>query len=70
MLNFDTPVDRLAFEASVEVGRLQDRCDTLERLVFILLHISRETEDFWPFVTDEEKKFAADFFDEMRGKYS
>ena len=42
---------------------LQQRVERLEKLVAILLYISKEVEDFWPYTTKEEQQLAADFYD-------
>lgn len=45
---------------------LNSRLTTLEKLVAVLLYISKENEDFWPYTTKEEQQLAADFYDRMR----
>lgn len=56
-----TTEQKLAFE----IARLQTRVDRLEKLVAILLYVSRETEDFWPYTTQNEQQLASDFYDEI-----
>lgn len=45
------------------IAQLEKKVETLERLVAVLLHISRETEDFWPYTDKEEQQMAAEFYD-------
>lgn len=45
---------------------LEQRVERLEKLVAMLLYISKETEDFWPYTTKEEQQLAADFYDAQR----
>lgn len=54
------------FQFSTEIIRLQNRIELLEKLVRILLLISRENEDFGPYTTKEEQQLAADFYDAGR----